>query len=82
MRQIMDFILTPEMVEAIKKVEDGMGAQFVDCDWSVQEIGNAEFHEKCYTFTRFKDAVMIPPEKMEVRKPESETDNTESKENA
>lgn len=72
MRNIVDFILTPEMVNAIKQVEDGMGAQFLDCEWNVQEIGNADFHEKCYTFSKFKDAVMVPPEKLEIRKPENE----------
>lgn len=70
MRKIMDFILTPEMVKAIKQVEDGKGVQFLDCDWSAQEISNVDIHEVCYTYSRFKDATVISPEQFEGKKKE------------
>lgn len=59
MSKIYDIILTPNIVEAIKKVENGKGVQLMDLAWQSQVIENRDIKETCFTFSSFKEGTQI-----------------------
>lgn len=72
MRQIFDFVLTPDMVAAIKQVQDGCGVYLRDCTWQFQSVGDLDKTEACYTISDCKSAQLVkmredaqPPENTE-----------------
>lgn len=54
MNRVCHIILSPNIVEAIKKVKEGKGVQLVDLDWQSQSVETRDTTETCYTFTNFK----------------------------
>lgn len=74
MNKIYDIILTPNIVDAIKKVEDGKGVHLLDLTWQSQSIENRDVSETCITFSAFKDGTQITFEQPEIKSaPEQES---------
>lgn len=59
MRKIFDFVLTPDMVAAIKQVQDGCGVYLRDCTWQFQSVGDIDKTETCYTISDCKSAQLV-----------------------
>lgn len=70
--KIYDIILTPNIVDAIKKVEDGKGVQLLDLSWQSQTVENRDVEETCFTFTAFKEGTQVTFEQPEIKKEETE----------
>lgn len=73
MRKIFDFVLTPDMVAAIKQVQDGCGVYLRDCTWQFQSVGDLDKTETCYTISDCKSAQLV-----KMREDAQPTENTES----
>lgn len=73
MRKIFDFVLTPDMVAAIKQVQDGCGVYLRDCTWQFQSVGDLDKTEACYTISDCKSAQLV-----KMRENTQSTENTES----
>ena len=73
MRKIFDFVLTPDMVAAIKQVQDGCGVYLRDCTWQFQSVGDIDKTETCYTISDCKSAQLV-----KMREDAQPTENTES----
>ena len=73
MRKIFDFVLTPDMVAAIKQVQDGCGVYLRDCTWQFQSVGDIDKTETCYTISDYKSAQLV-----KMREDAQPTENTES----
>lgn len=73
MRKIFDFVLTPNMVAAIKQVQDGCGVYLRDCTWQFQSVGDIDKTETCYTISDCKSAQLV-----KMREDAQPTENTES----
>lgn len=73
MRKIFDFVLTPDMVAAIKQVQDGCGIYLRDCTWQFQSVGDIDKTETCYTISDCKSAQLV-----KMREDAQPTENTES----
>jgi hypothetical protein len=73
MRKIFDFVLTPDMVAAIKQVQDGCGVYLRDCTWQFQSVGDIDKTETCYTISDCKSAQLV-----KMREDTQPTENTES----
>ena len=73
MRKIFDFVLTPDMVAAIKQVQDGCGVYLRDCTWQFQSVGDIDKTETCYTISDCKSAQLV-----KMRENAQPTENTES----
>lgn len=73
MRKIFDFVLTPDMVAAIKQVQDGCGVYLRDCTWQFQSVGDLDKTETCYTISDCKSAQLV-----KMREDTQPTENTES----
>lgn len=67
MNKIYDIILTPNIVDAIRKVEEGKGVQLLDLTWQAQSIENRDASETCFTFTSFKEGTQITFEQPEIK---------------
>ena len=67
MNKIYDIILTPNIVDAIKKVGDGKGVQLIDLTWQAQSIENRDVSETCLTFTNFKEGTELTFEQPEIK---------------
>lgn len=67
MNKIYDIILTPNIVDAIRKVEEGKGVQLLDLTWQAQSIENRDTSETCLTFTSFKEGIQITFEQPEIK---------------
>lgn len=67
MNRIYDIILTPNIVDAIRKVEEGKGVQLLDLTWQSQSIENRDTSETCLTFTSFKEGTQITFEQPEIK---------------
>lgn len=59
MRQIYDIKLTPEMVNAIKQVQEGYGVFLYDCTWYAESVSDVDKAETCFTFSDFKNAQLL-----------------------
>ena len=73
MRKIFDFVLTPDMVAAIKQVQDGCGVYLRDCTWQFQSVGDLDKTETCYTISDCKSAQLV-----KMREDTQQAENTES----
>ena len=73
MRKIFDFVLTPDMVAAIKQVQDGCGVYLRDCTWQFQSVGDIDKTETCYTISDCKSAQLV-----KMREDAQPVENTES----
>ncbi len=73
MRKIFDFVLTPDMVAAIKQGQDGCGVYLRDCTWQFQSVGDIDKTEACYTISDCKSAQLV-----KMRENAQPTENTES----
>lgn len=67
MNKIYDIILTPNIVDAIKKVGEGKGVQLIDLTWQAQSIENRDVSETCLTFTNFKEGTELTFEQPEIK---------------
>lgn len=67
MNKIYDIILTPNIVDAIKKVGDGKGVQLLDLTWQAQSLENKDVSETCFTFTTFREGNEITFEQPEIK---------------
>lgn len=74
MSKIYDIILTPSIVDAIKKVEDGKGVQLLDLNWQAQTIENRDASETCFTFSSFKEGTQIFFEQPEIKAEKTKED--------
>lgn len=59
MRKILDITLTPDIVAALKQVQDGCGVYLRDCTWQFQSVGDVDKTEICYTISDCKSAQLV-----------------------
>lgn len=71
MNKIYDIILTPQIVDAIRKVEEGKGVQLVDLTWQAQTVENRDASETCFTFTSFKEGTQVTFKQPEIKPEET-----------
>ena len=64
--KIYDIILTPSIVDAIRKVEPNKGVQLVDLAWQAQTVEDNNTSETCFTFSSFKKGVQVSFDQPEI----------------
>lgn len=61
-----DAILMPEVVKAIKSIEDGKGVKLENTTWEIQTIKNRDIENNCFIITSFEKGSTITVKNPEI----------------